>query len=94
MGVKLGITQREDHRLRALENRVLRKMFGFDRKTVTENYVMSCFMVFVCNTLFFSCILKEDEIGGACGMHGRGEKYIQNVGWEALRTENTRQNYA
>jgi hypothetical protein len=27
--------------------------------------------------------LKEDEMGGACGMHGGGEGCIQHFGWEA-----------
>jgi hypothetical protein len=31
-----SVTLSEDHRLRAPENRVLRKMFGFNRKTVKE----------------------------------------------------------
>jgi hypothetical protein len=26
---------------------------------------------------------KEDEMGGACGAHGRGEWCIQHFGWEA-----------
>jgi hypothetical protein len=28
MGVKLGLTLREEHRLKVFENRVLRRMFG------------------------------------------------------------------
>jgi hypothetical protein len=30
---------------------------------------------------FFIC--KEDEMGGACGVHGGGEGCIQHLGWEA-----------
>jgi len=26
--------------------------------------------------------IKEDEMGGACSMHGRHEKFIQNFGWK------------
>jgi hypothetical protein len=26
---------------------------------------------------------KEDEMGGACGVHGGGEGCIQHFGWEA-----------
>jgi hypothetical protein len=26
--------------------------------------------------------IKEDEMGGACDMHGREEKCIQDVGWK------------
>jgi hypothetical protein len=32
MGVKLGLSLREDHRLRVFENRVLRKIFGPKRE--------------------------------------------------------------
>jgi hypothetical protein len=31
MGVKLGLTFREEHRLRVFENRVLRRIFGLNR---------------------------------------------------------------
>jgi hypothetical protein len=34
MGVKLGLTLREEHRLRVFENRVLRRMFGPKRDEV------------------------------------------------------------
>jgi hypothetical protein len=36
MGVKLGVTLREQHRLRVFENRVLRRIFGPKRDEVTE----------------------------------------------------------
>jgi hypothetical protein len=35
MGVKLGLTLREEHRLRVFENRVLRKVLGPKRDEVT-----------------------------------------------------------
>jgi hypothetical protein len=34
MGVKLGLTLREEHRLRVFENRVLRRIFGLKRDEV------------------------------------------------------------
>jgi hypothetical protein len=34
MGVKLGLTLREEHGLRVLENRVLRSIFGPKRETL------------------------------------------------------------
>jgi hypothetical protein len=34
MGVELGLTLREEHRLRVLENRVLRRIFGPKREEV------------------------------------------------------------
>jgi hypothetical protein len=27
--------------------------------------------------------IKEDEMGGACGAHGGGERCIKHFGWEA-----------
>jgi hypothetical protein len=35
MGVKLGLTLREEHRLRMFEKRVLRRIFGPKRNEVT-----------------------------------------------------------
>jgi hypothetical protein len=29
--------------------------------------------------------MKENEVGGACGTHGRGEKHVQGFGGIALR---------
>jgi hypothetical protein len=38
MGVKLGLTLREEHRLRVFENRVLRRIFGAKRNEVTGEW--------------------------------------------------------
>jgi hypothetical protein len=38
MGVKLGLTLREEHRLRAFENRVLRRILGPKRDEVTGEW--------------------------------------------------------
>jgi hypothetical protein len=38
MGVKLGLTLREEHRLRVIENRVLRRIFGPKRDEVTGEW--------------------------------------------------------
>jgi hypothetical protein len=38
MGVKLGLTLREEHRLRVFENRVLRRIFGPKRNEVTGEW--------------------------------------------------------
>jgi hypothetical protein len=38
MGVKLGLTLREDHRLRVFENRVLRRIFESKRDEVTGEW--------------------------------------------------------
>jgi hypothetical protein len=33
--------------------------------------------------------VKANEVGGACGTHGRGEKSVQGFGGKALRKETT-----
>jgi hypothetical protein len=38
MGVKLGLTSREEHRLRMFENRMLRRIFGPKRDEVTGGW--------------------------------------------------------
>jgi hypothetical protein len=35
-------------------------------------------------------ISSEDEVGGACGTHGRGEESVQGFGGKARRKETTR----
>jgi hypothetical protein len=40
----------------------------------------------------FACLvdqIKENEVGRACGTHGRGEKNVQSFGWRARRKEIT-----
>jgi hypothetical protein len=34
--------------------------------------------------------IKEDEVGRACGMHGRGEKIVKGFDGKAQRKETTR----
>jgi len=66
MGVKLDLTLREEHRLRVLVNRVLRRMFWPTREEVGEGCTVRSFM-----TCMFSQILLDDqikdEISGSCG---------------------------
>jgi hypothetical protein len=31
--------------------------------------------------------MKEDEVGGTCGMHGGRERCLQDFGWEVRREE-------
>jgi hypothetical protein len=33
--------------------------------------------------------IKENEVGGACGMHGRGEKHVQGFVEKARRKKTT-----
>jgi hypothetical protein len=38
--------------------------------------------------------MKEDEVSGSCGTHGRGEKSEQGFGGKARRKETTRKTEA
>jgi hypothetical protein len=70
------------------ENRVLRSIFGPKRDEVTGEW----------RKLhngelhkFYSSLdqIKENEVGGACGTHGRREKSVKGFGGKALRKETT-----
>jgi hypothetical protein len=68
---------RDKHRLRAFENRVLRKIFGCNREEVTgwrkwHNEELHN----LCSSLN---IIREDAMDLACIVHERYEKVIQNV---------------
>jgi hypothetical protein len=38
--------------------------------------------------------VQENDVGGACGTHGRGEKSVQGFSWKARREEPTRKTEA
>jgi hypothetical protein len=57
MGVKLGLlTLREEHRLRAFENRVLRRIFGLKRDEVTGGWR---------KLSFTTCILRQVQLASS-----------------------------
>jgi hypothetical protein len=35
-------------------------------------------------------LIKEDQVGGICSTHGKGEKFVQGLGWEVRKEETTR----
>jgi hypothetical protein len=39
--------------------------------------------------IFSPIFFKANEVGGACGTHGRGEKSVQGFGGKARRKETT-----
>jgi hypothetical protein len=91
-----SLTLREEHRLRVFENRVLRRLFGPKRDEVTgewrklhneepHNLYSSPDIV----RQVKSSQVKANEVGGACGTHGRGEKSVQSFGGKARRKETT-----
>jgi hypothetical protein len=68
------------------ENRLLRRIFGPKRDEVTGGW-RKLHDEELHGLYSLPSIMgdqsKEDEIGGACGAHGRGERCIQHFGWEA-----------
>jgi hypothetical protein len=82
---------REEHRLRVLQNRVLRRMFGPKREEQTgssrKHYNEELY-----NSPIIIRVIKLSRMimGGACSTHGIYEKCIQYFGWKTLREELTR----
>jgi hypothetical protein len=77
------LTLREERRLRVFENRVLRRIFGPKREAVTrERRKLHNEEL---NALYslpnLVCVIKN-EIGGACGAYGGGERCVQGFGGE------------
>jgi hypothetical protein len=82
---------REEHRLSVFENMVLRRIFGPKKDEVTGEWRK------LHNEELHSLYsspdtirqVKANEVGRACGMHGRGEKSAQGFGGKAQRKETT-----
>jgi hypothetical protein len=91
---------REEHWVRAFENRVLKRIFGPKRDKVTgewsgEDYITRSFMI--CNPhqiLLVSSNREEGEMGRACGTCGRREKCIHGFGGETVGKEITWKTWA
>jgi hypothetical protein len=88
-----SLALREEHRLRVFENRVLRRIFGPKVDEVTgkwrklhneelHNLHSSPDII----RLGKSSQVKANEVGGACGTHG---KSVQGFGGKACRKETT-----
>jgi hypothetical protein len=80
-----SFTLSEEHRLRLLENRVLRKISGSKRDEVTgsgKDYITRSFIICSPQQILFGDHIKN-EMGGACGMYGGEERCAQGFGGEA-----------
>jgi hypothetical protein len=89
----LSPTLREEHRLKVLENRVLRRVFGPKREEVAGGwrtkvngelhtlYILPIFIMVV--------KIEKDEMSGTCNTHGRSEKCLQYFGWKTCMEETT-----
>jgi hypothetical protein len=86
-----SLTLREENRLRVFENRVLRRIFGPKSDKVTGEWRKLNNEEL--HTLYSSPDItrqvKANEVGGACGTHGRGERSVQDFGEKAGRKETT-----
>jgi hypothetical protein len=59
------------------------------------NVTCTCILSFSCHIVFLNHVyvtdeadqIKENEVGGACGTRGRGEKGVQGFGGKAQRKE-------
>jgi hypothetical protein len=86
-----SLTLREEHRLWVFENRVLRRILGPKGDDVTgegrklRNEELHNFY----STPDIIRQVKANEVGGACGKHGSGEKSVQCFGGKARRKETT-----
>jgi hypothetical protein len=73
------------------ENRVLRRIFGPKRDEVTGEWKKlhneELYDLYSSPDIIRQ--VKENEVGGACGTHGRGEKSLQGFGGKARRKETT-----
>jgi hypothetical protein len=81
-----SLTLREEHRLRVFENRVLRRIFGPERDEVTGEW-RKLHNEELRNLYSSPDIIRQvkaNEVGGACGTHGRGEKSTR-FWWESLK---------
>jgi hypothetical protein len=77
-----SLTLREEHRLMVFENRVLRRIFGQKRDEVTGEWrkLNKEELQFVLIPRYYEADqVKENEVSGTCGMHGRGEESVQGL---------------
>jgi hypothetical protein len=86
-----SLTLREEHRWRVFENRVLRRIFGRKRDEVTGEWrkLHSEELHSLYSSPDIISQVKANEVGGACGTHGRGQKSVQGFGGKARRKETT-----
>ena len=67
------------------EKRVLRRVFGPKRDEVTgngENYIMKSLVICTLTQYCAGGKIEKNEMGGACGAYGGGERCAQGSGGE------------
>jgi hypothetical protein len=77
-----SLTLREEHRLKAFENRVLRRIFGPKRDKVTGQWrrLHNEELNDLNSSPNIIRVINQDEVGGACSTYGGGERCIQDFG--------------
>jgi hypothetical protein len=83
---------REEHKLTVFENRVLRRTFGHKRDEVTGEW-RKLHNEELHNLYSSPDIIRQvkaNEVGSACGTHGRRKKTVQGFGGNARRKETAR----
>jgi hypothetical protein len=86
-----SLTLREEHRLRAFENRVLRRISGRKSDHVSGE-LRKLHNEELHNFYSSPDIIRQKKarrMWRACGMNGRGEKIVQGFGEETRRKETT-----
>jgi hypothetical protein len=75
------------------ENRVLKRIVGPKRDEVTGEWRKlhseELHNIYSSPDIIRQVKIKENEVGGACGTHGRGEKSVQGFGGKGRRKETT-----
>jgi hypothetical protein len=73
-----SLTMREEHRLRVIENRVLRRIFGPKRGEVTEElrkfHNEEIHDLYSSSNIVRVIKIEKNEMGGACSANGGGER--------------------
>jgi hypothetical protein len=78
----LSLTLREEHRLRVLENRVLRRIFGLKRDEVTGGW-RKLHGLYSSPSIIRVVKARSMRWAGHVARMGGGEGGIQDFGWEA-----------
>ena len=79
-----SVTLRKEHRLKVVENRVLRKVFGPKRDEVTEDWrrLHDEELHDLYSSSNIIRVIKSRMVGGACGTFRRQERCIHDFGGE------------
>jgi hypothetical protein len=86
-----SLTLREENRLRVIENRVLRRIFGPNGDEVAGEWrkLLSEKLHILYSSPNIIRQIKENEVGGTCGTHRRGQECVQGFDGKARRKETT-----